>query len=381
MKIALISEKINNSGGIERYVLNLGQNLAKNNDIYLVAREIENIEFKAKKIIVNYPNITKGLNALFFPYFSSSSIKNEKFDIIHSQGRATYTGNIITFHSCHLAALNAAYKERGILYFLFKQIQPFNKISLYNERMACKEYKNIIAVSKGLKKEIIQYYKVDSEKITVIPNGVDISRFNLQNKEKEKEKIRKKYNLEKNDIVLIIIANEFIRKGVNYIIDSLHYIKDKNIKLLVIGKDNPNYLIKKAKEKDVEDRVIFTGKIEGNEIPNFLMASDIFVFPTYYEAFSLATLEAAAAGLPILMTRVNGSDEILVENKNGYLIERNATNIAEKIESIIYDEKKMREMSKKSRQIAEQYSWDKISKLTYEKYKEILENSKGIISD
>jgi UDP-glucose:(heptosyl)LPS alpha-1,3-glucosyltransferase len=110
------------------------------------------------------------------------------------------------------------------------------------------------------------------------------------------------------------------------------------------------------------------------------MASDIFVFPTYYEAFSLATLEAAAAGLPILMTRVNGSDEILIENKNGYLIERNATNIAEKIESIIYDEKKMREMSKKSRQIAEQYSWDKISKLTYEKYKEILENSKEIIS-
>ena len=63
--------------------------------------------------------------------------------------------------------------------------------------------------------------------------------------------------------------------------------------------------------------------VRGEEKPyivvtEYYAVSDIFVFPTAYEAFSLATLEAVASGLPILATKVNGTEELIIESYNGF---------------------------------------------------------------
>jgi len=75
--------------------------------------------------------------------------------------------------------------------------------------------------------------------------------------------------------------------------------------------------------------------VRGEEKPyivvtEYYAASDIFVFPTAYEAFSLVTLEAVASGLPILATKVNGTEELIIESYNGFFIKRGSKRYSRK---------------------------------------------------
>jgi UDP-glucose:(heptosyl)LPS alpha-1,3-glucosyltransferase len=103
----------------------------------------------------------------------------------------------------------------------------------------------------------------------------------------------------------------------------------------------------------------------------YYAASDVFVLPTYYEAFSLATLEAAASGLPLLVTKVNGTEELVREGYNGYFVTRDGESIAEKLEFILSDSQKLRELGMNARKSAEQYSWDVIADKTLSVYEKI----------
>lgn len=103
-----------------------------------------------------------------------------------------------------------------------------------------------------------------------------------------------------------------------------------------------------------------------------MRSSDTFVFPTAYEAFLLATLEAVASGLPILATKINWTEELIKEGYNGFFIKRDPKDIAEKINILIEDKQLRKIVSRNARKTAENYSWDKIAKKTLEVYQNII---------
>ncbi len=84
-----------------------------------------------------------------------------------------------------------------------------------------------------------------------------------------------------------------------------------------------------CRNTDLKERVMFAGFTEHPE--QYYIASDVFVFPSYYEAFPLVPMEAAAAGLPIVATRVNGVREWIEDGKTGLLSSFEPTDFAEKI--------------------------------------------------
>ena len=87
-----------------------------------------------------------------------------------------------------------------------------------------------------------------------------------------------------------------------------------------------------AHTSDLANRVEFLGS-QPDPSP-YYAAADAFVLPTAYETFSLATYEAAAAGLPLLVTRVNGVDDLLVDGESGWFIAREAHVIAERLKTL-----------------------------------------------
>ena len=106
---------------------------------------------------------------------------------------------------------------------------------------------------------------------------------------------------------------------------------------------------------------------------DYYCAGDIFVFPSLYEAFSLATLEAAASGLPIIATKINGTEELIKEGYNGFFVKRDPKDITEKINLLIKDENLRKQMSRNARKVIEKnYTWDICAKKTTEVYEELL---------
>ena len=103
------------------------------------------------------------------------------------------------------------------------------------------------------------------------------------------------------------------------------------------------------------DRLHLLGR--RTDMPDVYPAADAFVFPTAYEAFPLAALEAAASGLPLLVTRVNGVEDLLRENENGWFVARDGADIGRRLTALHADPAAAARMRAAARRAAEPYSW------------------------
>ncbi len=176
----------------------------------------------------------------------------------------------------------------------------------------------IVAVSESIKKDIVRYDKIDPSKILVIPNGVDTERFNPEG---NFANIKEEFLIKDNDIVIGFVGRIVPAKGLEYLIDTLSYLKEefKNLKLLIIGEGSlVDGLKEKSKENNVNDSVIFTGR--RRDIPDILSCIDIFVMPSIAEGLPNALLEAMAMGKPIVATEVGGIPEVIKNGSNGQLV-------------------------------------------------------------
>ncbi len=108
-----------------------------------------------------------------------------------------------------------------------------------------------------------------------------------------------------------------------------------------------------------------------------MASSDIFLFPSWYEAFSLATIEAAACGLPILASKINGAEDFVEPGETGFFIEHDPVQIAGVLSELIDNVGQRARMGANARKLVEQhYTWDEVARLTEEAYFEYLEGTR-----
>jgi glycosyltransferase involved in cell wall biosynthesis len=118
----------------------------------------------------------------------------------------------------------------------------------------------------------------------------------------------------------------------------------------------------------VSDRVHFAGHVP--DVAAVYAAADAFTLPTTYEAFPLVSLEAAAAGLPLLITPVSGVEDLIEDGSNGWFVERSASSIAERLLELT-DPQLRERLARSARKSAEPYAWDGVIKRYLELYEEL----------
>jgi glycosyltransferase involved in cell wall biosynthesis len=303
-----------------------------------------------------------------FAFSGGRSLKRFSYDITHSHGNIVGS-DVITAHSCHKAALSVARS-----YAQFEQdgnwgIADALRLFLERKNYAERRFKKVIAVSSGVKRELMEFYGLRESEVCIIPNGVDTERFHPALKRTSGLALRERLGIRPDEIVLIVVAHEYGRKGLAHCIDALSLLKNFPTRLLVVGNDRPEAYRAQARQRSVADRVVFCGMV--SEIETYYAASDIFLLPTYYEAFSLATLEAAASGLPLLVTKVNGTEEFIREGVNGFFIQRDAEDIACHLARLVEDNQLRESLGAQARRSAETYSWEEIAHQTLRVYEEV----------
>jgi len=385
MKIAYIVRNYDKCGGISSYVSELARKISIINDVHIFASTIKDSGENIVKHIVPYlsssylKQIKKyswnvALEVSSFMVTSKGYVNRDKYDIVHSQGDFSGQCDIYTAHSCHKAWLNIAHaNSNGFIDKLKKSgLNPLHRLILKSEHYGIMKSKKIIAISDGIKKELITNYPSSEKKICVIPNGIDTERFLILNKQKFRKIVRDTYSLKETDIIALFPAHEFKRKGLFHIIEALSIIKKNDIYLLVMGRDNPSSYTKMLKDKGLLKHVIFVG--EQQEPEKFYAAADMMVFPTLYEPFGLVITEAMASGLPVLVSANAGAAELIKDEIDGLLIkDRNdIQEIAQKIKWLYENKNKSMEIGNKARKTAEKYSWEVVSNKTLDLYEKVL---------
>ena len=202
-----------------------------------------------------------------------------------------------------------------------KKKQRSRACNLYNYYLPWQEkctvtnpaLRQIITPSSMTQDEICSAYPFTSDKISVIHNGVNKSRFRPPTRE-EKNAARSHF-LPKNNATTIIgfAGNNFERKGLSHCIASLKELPDAV--LLVAGSDSITKYAQQARKDGVEDRVIFLG--HQNDITQFFNALDVFCLPTRYDPFGFVIGEAIASGVPVVASSHAGGAEIINSGVSG----------------------------------------------------------------
>ena len=209
----------------------------------------------------------------------------------------------------------------------------------------------VIAASRATFEEVCKIVN-ETDNVHLIPNGVDIERFNPN---LNCSSIKRNLGIEGCTVIFTLRGHE-PKYGLEYLIRAAPIVTEKEDVVFVIGGDGSlrGFHEQLAVKLGVKEKMIFTGRIPGGEVPCYYAMSDIVVVPSLQEAFGLVVSEAMACGKPVIGTKIGGIPDQIINGYNGFLVQpRNPTEIAEKILWLISNPKEAKHMSMNGRKIVE----------------------------
>lgn len=207
-------------------------------------------------------------------------------------------------------------------------------------RAAMEACDHMIAVSHGSAKQLAPL--AAKTKIVVIPNAIDTSSFD------------RKFRDEEGAVRVLFVGAMGKLKGERDLVDALVIVREDgaNIKASFLGY-GCEALAAYAEDKGVSDLIEHIGPVAMSERVSFYQNADIFVLPTYAEAMPMSVIEAMAAGLAIVTTKVGGIPELISDGEDGVLVECGDVNaLADRISVLINNRKLRKELGRRAREKA-----------------------------
>lgn len=238
----------------------------------------------------------------------------------------------------------------------------------------------IIAISQDARDEIVKWNHIRLDKLKVIYNGIDNDRYSS---EKTGDTIRQNLNIESGAMVVGTVARLSEEKDQFTLLDAFaKVISELQNVYLVIAGDGPlrKDLESHASDLGISQRVRFLGFRD--DISSILRILDLFVLSSTSEGISLTLLEAMAAGLPIVATKVGGNPEVVIDGTTGFLVApKKPAEMAEAIYNLLSDKKLAREMGDAGKKrVEEKFSLERMAKEYKEVYEECLAR-KGVVPE
>jgi glycosyltransferase involved in cell wall biosynthesis len=287
---------------------------------------------------VSLPTIRRPGLASFLTYFVGACmsygrirLREGRFDVVQATDCSFPAADICYAHFCHRAYLKEVWpRVRGTITLRTVHSWASHATRALIEARLVREARVIVTCSEGLKRDFARIYPAAAQKVTVIHNTVDLAHFQ-QPSGFDRRGFRERMDTDDTHTAFVFVTlGHFERKGLPLLLEALSTDRSRldHARLWVVGGE-PGVLASYraiAERLGIADKVTFAGRT--GDVRPFLWSADAFVSPSHYEAFSAALLESAAAGLPLIATRISGSEELLEDGVNGLEIELSAAGVA-----------------------------------------------------
>ena len=232
-------------------------------------------------------------------------------------------------------------------------------------------------------------------RIVTISNGVDVINFSREYSYGELSGLADRLGIKPGDKVITSVSRLVPKNGVDTLIKAFSMLSHKSLqknsaiesvstyKLLIIGdvfigeEEQKEKLVSLARELDVYEKIIWAGSVNHAELPGYLKISDLFVRPSQSEGLGSAFLEAMAAGVPIIGTRVGGIPDFLKDKETGVFAEiNNPEDLADKIALVLNNKDLAEKLITNARNlVVEKYDWKTVA----EQFKELYFGLGGVM--
>jgi len=297
--------------------------------------------------------------ALAFPLFAliGSVLAARRGDaLLHTAGAIiANSADVSTVHYCHAAARAAIPGGRAsrslIAYRLNAAVGGWLARAGESWCYSPRRTRLLCPVSSGVARELEEKFPKMTGRVRTIANGVDSEAFRPDSV--ARRDVRSTLGINECDHIALFVGGDWPRKGLHHAVDALPLAQSWH--LAVAGSGDRKEIGALAARAGTERRVHFLGSVA--DMPRLYAAADAFVFPTSYEAFPLSMLEAAACAVPLLVTRVNGAEDFLIDGINGWFIEPDGRDIAGRLDSLAADATLAGEMGAAARLAAKRFDW------------------------
>ncbi|MDH7508532.1 MAG: glycosyltransferase family 4 protein [Methanomassiliicoccales archaeon] len=344
-------------GGIEHRIHHISKRLASRHEVIVVTgklpetKEYEEVDgYHIKRLPSSYLNIynppmiwTKGIDA---------ALRELKPDVIdlHYRWARGYTKPVVSQNTAKVLTWHNAYGE-GV--GLLRPLSIINDMLFSRKRNG---FQRIVCISNFVARDLISR-GFPAEKLSIVPNGVDLPPDERLNKEED---------------FILFIGRLVGTKGLPYLIEAMRYV-DEELIICGTGPDR-NRLESLVRKFKLEKKITFLGKVSEEKKHDLLSRCKIFVMPSLIESYGIAAAEGMAYGKPVVGSKTGGLPDVIGEA--GILVEpRNARELASSINALLANENLRRDLGRKARERAKEFSWDRAAEMMERIYVEVSSNA------
>ncbi|RXE55921.1 glycosyl transferase family 1 [Methanoculleus taiwanensis] len=372
MRVGIIADRLDRPlTGIGNYVQNIlhefsqmSTNIAFNTIRYKKSEEFDNIN----EIILANP--FEGLmKKSYYPWHLymqlSLRMKPVDLDVLHCPESASIftqipdTKKIITVYDTTPVLFPETFTKGTLLRY---------KI-LFSKSISSSDM--VISISNSTKQDLIRYFHVPEDKITVIHLAADDCYQVLPHS--AIQIFRDRYKLDYPFILYVGTLEP--RKNLSTVIKAFYQLKKEGLKhkLVIAGGKGWKYntIFQLVSDLNLEKDVCFTGYVPKNDLPALYNAADVFVYPSLYEGFGLPPLEAMACGCPVITSNTSSLPEVVGDA--GIMINpHDYEKLAEAIDSVLSGVELKKQLSKMGQARAAEFSWKRCAKETCKVYNDLI---------
>ena len=370
--------------GVVRSVASFREILTKQGHIVFIFAQSDNEYKDEEPFIFRYPSLSLPLPvdiATVIPVspFVDQLLSNLKLDIIHThhpillgQTAASKAADlnvplVFTFHTQY-------WEYTHYVPFPQEAIQDFLKNAIHSWlRVFMQKCQHIVIPSESIKEILIRDYGLE-DRYTVIPTGTELKPF----LKADGRALRQSQGWQE-DKVIVSIGRLAPEKNWETLLRAAAqvYAQHPNMRLVLIG-DGPDKqtLEALATELGIAERVSFTGRLPFEDIPTYLKAADMFSFASVTETQGLVTIEAMAAGLPIVAVDGSGTHDIVDHGKEGFLVENHPNALASAINAMLSDPSQIKQFSANALKKAKIFDMNRLGKQMVKVYEQAIQDKK-----
>jgi glycosyltransferase involved in cell wall biosynthesis len=295
-------------------------------------------------------------------------VRRNRVDIVHTYNFYGNVFGILPARAAGAPVVVASIRDRGVY------LTPMQQRV---QRLICRLADRILVNAEAVKRWLIAQ-GFDAARIVVIPNGVELGRFERR---PDIERIRMELGVPSASRLVAVVSRLNRLKGIEHFLEAAAIVGNRfpDARFLVVGDTNPHdrpyfsVLTGLAERLGISSRVIFTGV--RTDVPDLLAATAVSVLPSLNEALSNVLLESMAAGAPVVATRVGGTEEAVEDGVNGLLVPPSDPGaLALGIDRLLADPALAARLSHAGRQsIRDRFSMDRMVDATERLYASLLE--------
>lgn len=329
--------------------------------------DIKGIEIKRKISIIN------DITALYklYVYF-----RKEKPLIVHS---ITPKAGLLSMMAAKMAGIPIRIHTFTGLIFP-TSTGAMKHLLIWMDRLLCYCATNIYPEGQGVRNDLVKY-NITKKPLKILANGnvngIDLTFFDPSIfSEEDKLSLKEKLAILPDDFVFIFIGRLVKDKGINELIHAFKKLSSSKTKLLLVGSLEPDHGLEDDTLHEMKNNPDIISVGFQKDVRLFLAISDVLVFPSYREGFPNVVMQAGAMGLPSIVTDINGSNEIIIDQENGIIIpSKNDLTLHESMLMISKDHAVREKLKRNARQmIADRYQQSVVLNALLEEYKNLEKN-------